>query len=193
MDTIYGFISPALAFGLMIALLVSTGIICIYRGMKTKNNVFYVASGFCCLIAFGFFSCYIGQYILGIVILVISSVAGLCLSSKIGRFNTQINAKKFAEAQETVDASEPIRFKEIFSTSGFIKLERKYGERKTMLISFTGGAAIASPVLVAMVLLRVVTGYHIVMWGFGFGFIFYLITYRQMKKELQHMKKDKSA
>jgi hypothetical protein len=72
-------------------------------------------------------------------------------------------------------------------------LERKYGERKAMLISFAGAAAIASPVLLVIVLLRAATLYHVVVWGVSFGFIMYLIMYRQTKKDLQRMKDDMSA
>ena len=189
----YTSVSPTIAFGLMITLLVSVAVICIYRGMKTKNNVFYAGSGFCCLMAFGFFGYYIGQYILGTIILVISGVVGLFLSPKMMQINAKNSAEEFTKVQKTVDASEPIRFKELFSTSGFIKLERKYGEHRAMLISFVGGVAIASPVLIAMVLLRVATWYHVIVWGFGFGIIIWLIMYRQMKRELQCMKEDMLA
>ncbi len=193
MDAVYGPISPTIALGLMIALTVSAAVICIYRGMKTKNNIFYISSGLFCFMAFSCLIGILGHPFLFIIMFIISCVASLFVSPKIWRINAQINAEKLAKAQETVDASEPIRLKEIFSASLLIKLERKYGERKAMLITFIGGAAIASPVLVAMVLLHVATWYHVIVWGVGFGFIFYLIAYRQMKKELQRMKEDRST
>jgi len=48
-------------------------------------------------------------------------------------------------------------------------------------------------VLIAMVLLRVATWYHVIVWGFGFGIIIWLIMYRQMKRELHRMKEDMLA
>jgi type IV secretory pathway TrbD component len=180
---------PTLAFGLTIALLMSVAVICIYRGTKNKNDVFYAASGLFCFLSFGFFCFYIGQYILGLIVFGISVVPSLIITRKIIQINAQISAKKLAK----VAASEPIQLKEVFSDSFFIKLERKYGERKALLIVAVGGVAIASPVLVAMVLLHIATWYHVTVWGLGFGIIIWLSMYRQMKKELQRMKECRSA
>jgi hypothetical protein len=157
--------------------------------MKNKNNIFYAASGLFCFMAFASLAGALGQYLFFIIMLIISAIVSLFITPKIRR----INSAKYAKDIETVDASEPIRLKEVFSNSFFYKLERKYGERIAVLIITTGGVAIASPVLFAMVLLRVATVYHVIVWGIGFGVIIWLIMYRQMKKDLQRIKEDASA
>ncbi|MDR1992523.1 MAG: hypothetical protein LBQ98_03345 [Nitrososphaerota archaeon] len=95
----------------------------------------------------------------------------------------QINTEEFAKAQETVDASESIRFKDLFSSSFIIKLERKHGERKAMIIFCATSTVFVIPMLLAMVLLHIIT-WPIAVGVAPFGFILWLSMYRRIKKGL---------
>jgi hypothetical protein len=172
-------ISPVSVFGFMIAFVVGIAVICIYRGMKTKNKVFYAGSGFCGSLAFAFLVGAFGQYLLCLIIMGITAFAGLFMMPKL----TRIISENAAEAKETVDTSGPIRLKDVLSVSFIIKLERKYGELKAMVIWSAAGTALAIPLIPVMVLLRITT------WPIGVGvlavgFIAGLFTYRYMKRGL---------
>ncbi|MDR2202783.1 MAG: hypothetical protein LBE76_00440 [Nitrososphaerota archaeon] len=170
-------ISPTMAFGFMIALMLIVAIVCVYRGMKTKNSVFYKYSGLFCFMAFSFLVGALDQYLLCLIMWGISAVAGLFMLPKI----MQINAEEFAKTQETVDASESIRFKDLFSQSFIIKLERKYGERKAMVIFCATSTVFVIPMLLVMVLLHIIT-WPIAVGVSPVGFILWLFMYRRMKR-----------
>jgi len=170
-------ISPTMAFGFMIVLMLIGAIICIYRGIKNKNNIFYKASGLFCFVAFSFFVGALGQYLLCLILWGISVIAGLFMVPKI----MQINTEELAKTKETVDASESIRFKDLFSSSFIIKLERKHGERKAMVIFCTTSTVFVIPMLLAMVLLHIIT-WPIAVGASPSGFILWLFMYRRMKK-----------
>ncbi|MDR1993536.1 MAG: hypothetical protein LBQ98_08625 [Nitrososphaerota archaeon] len=172
-------ISPTMAFGFMIVLMLSVAIVCICRGMKNKNNIFYKVSGLFCFMAFSFLVGVLGQNLLCLILLGISVVAGLFMVPKI----MQINTGEFEKAQETIDGSEPIRFKDLFSSSFILKLERKHGERKAIIIFCVTSTVFVIPMLFAMVLLHIIT-WPIAVGASPSGFILWLFMYRRMKKGL---------
>jgi hypothetical protein len=164
----------------MIVFMLILAVFLIYHGRKTKNNVHYMSSGFCGSWAFAFLVGALGQFLLCIILMGVFTLVGfIVLWPRLMRNMPEETAK----AKETVDTSGPIRLSDVFSVRFMIKLESKYGERSAMIIWSAVGAAVAAPVLVAMVLLGVTT------WPFGagalvFGVIASLFFYRRMRRGL---------
>ncbi|MDR0470597.1 MAG: hypothetical protein LBH79_02580 [Nitrososphaerota archaeon] len=173
-------ISDVNVFGFMIALWIIGAAFVLYKAMKTKNSVYYMGSGFCGAMAFAFLVGALGQALLCLILMGVSTlVFYIVVMPKLKR----IMPEEVAKAAKTVDTSGPIRFRDLFNVSFMVKLERKYGEHKAMVIWSVAGVAVTSPLIAVLVLLRVIT-WPIGVGALGFGFILGLTLYRRMRKGL---------
>jgi|GEM_PF-1781966 len=173
-------ISTTNIFGFMIVFMIITTVFFIYHARKTKKNMYYTGSGLCGSMAFAFLVGALGQYLLSLILLAVSALFGIIV---VYPRAMRAMPEEVAKAKNTVDTSESIRFKDFFSVNAMVKLEKKYGEYKAMVIWSAVGTVFFVPVLFVMVLLRVIS----LPFGVGavvFAFISGLTMYRRMRKGL---------
>ena len=141
-------------FGFMIIFMIFLAVFSLYRAKQTKNNVFYMTSGFCFSFSLSFVVGALGQYLLCLIIMAVSALIGfIVIFPKL----MQNRADEFSKDVEKFDASGPIRLREIFSLSFIIKLERDYGKYKAMVICATVCTGLFGAFLILMYLLDLMT------------------------------------
>ena len=79
----------------------------------------------------------IGHFTWGIYIGFVAFVLGIAIATVIATGPKKKYPDEIVKAIKTIDASEPIRFRDVFSWSLMPKLERKYGVHKTLAIYLT--------------------------------------------------------
>ncbi|MCL2172821.1 MAG: hypothetical protein FWB84_04160 [Candidatus Bathyarchaeota archaeon] len=100
--------------GFMVALLLSFIVIFLYHAKQTKNNVFYMLSGYCCSVACAFFMGYLGQPVLFILIMATTNIIGvIVMHSKL----MQTIADSHVKATEVIDVSGLFVFESFFPQS----------------------------------------------------------------------------
>jgi hypothetical protein len=143
----------------MVVLMLVFAVIFIYRAKLTKNSLFYLTAGYCCVVAFAFSVNVFGQFILCILIMVVANIIALIvIRPKLKDYIVDAHTKTL----ETIDASGPIHLREIFSASFAVKLERDYGRRKAMAICMVLGIIVAIPIIIPIMSLLVLL--HIITW-----------------------------
>ena len=113
-----------------------------------------MVSGFCLSLVVAFLVGVLGQYLLCLIIMTVSTIISVIVMYP--RL-MQTRADEFIKEIEKLDTLGPIRFKDIFSLSFIIKLERDYGIYKAMVICATVCAGLFSVFMFLMYLLGFMT------------------------------------
>ena len=170
----------------------------VYRLHKTKrklNRIDYATVAIFCIFIMGSLFLVFGRFIWGFSTM-LGALICLIVLIPFSRENAKADA---AETMKNVDLSEPIRLKDFFSWKFIPKLERKYGERKTLaiyVITFLclGGASVyLTFFLIENLILINDPWYRGMPWSSMIGAITgslfgSLIGYRDAKKALKNLK-----
>jgi len=177
----------------------------LHRTHKIKTKRKLNIMDYCSVILFSLFVVaslfwVLGHFILGIFILFIAMVYGIVIIP----FSKE-NAKfAMEEAIKNVDATKPLQIKDLFSWNFIPKLEKKYGEHKTLAIFITTYLCLAGVVtyvtyfLIEHLILINDPWYRGIPWPIMVGpiigsLIGALISYRNAKKVLKAKVQSPSA
>jgi hypothetical protein len=164
------------AFVLLAVLLTAA----LYKAEKTKNKQYYMVGGVCCSMILVVVVAVLGQYILSFVLLFATAIISAVMLPSMLRTSSD----ETVEAIKSTDTSAPLRFKDFFSGAAIVKLERKYGSYKAVLIFAAVGTSIVGALMLLMTLIEIIT---LPMAGFytAVAFVLYIAIYLRFKKDIR--------